>query len=259
MGDKIPKTIALGLTKKATDGRIISINHPNPTGKVLNKKQYRSLKNDRVMLLPQNYQARDSNAQNGEWQCPVDGCDTVFTRKAGLLMHMERPTGHKDDLLRDTGNGTFAKIHPALIDNGAADFINNQADGFINDQADDFINNQADDFINDRADDFINDRADDFINDQADDFINNMADDSINNMAERVNGIDGKDFREDKQIEAPAADGGESPQRQTADIQFEYWMIREKDYDNEFIEDFEWVMSIHEGRFDNLYDDVHRR
>lgn len=90
MGDKIPKTIALGLTKKATDGRIISINHPNPTGKVLNKKQYRSLKNDRIMLLPQNYQARDSNAQNGEWQCPVDGCDAVFTRKAGLLMHMER-------------------------------------------------------------------------------------------------------------------------------------------------------------------------
>lgn len=86
-----------------------------------------------------------------------------------------------------------------------------------------------------------------------------MADDSINNMAERVNGIDGEDFREDKQIEAPAADGGESPQRQTADIQFEYWMIREKDYDNEFIEDFEWVMSIHEGRFDNLYGDVHRK
>jgi hypothetical protein len=85
-----PKTVAMGKTKLDADGNTISIHHPNPTGKVLNKKQYRSLKNDRIMLLPQNYQARDSNAQNGEWQCPVHGCDSAFTRKAGLLMHMQR-------------------------------------------------------------------------------------------------------------------------------------------------------------------------
>jgi hypothetical protein len=39
MADRpVPKTVAMGLIKLAADGRIASINHPNPTGEVSARK-----------------------------------------------------------------------------------------------------------------------------------------------------------------------------------------------------------------------------
>ncbi|ELR08752.1 hypothetical protein VC83_00321 [Pseudogymnoascus destructans] len=106
-----PKTVATGKTKIAADGRTISIHHPNPTGEVRTRKEYRSLKNERVNLLPVKYKAEDSNPQNGHFQCPVDGCVQVFTRKAGLYNHMKRKNGHLQDTLHDNGDGTFSRVN----------------------------------------------------------------------------------------------------------------------------------------------------
>ncbi|KFZ23789.1 hypothetical protein V502_01746 [Pseudogymnoascus sp. VKM F-4520 (FW-2644)] len=110
----IPKTLALGLTKITPDGKVVSINHPNPTGEVCPRKTaYRSHKHQKAKLLPKGYTPDNSNAQNGSFQCPVKDCIHVFTRKAGLLLHMERENGHLHDTLRDDGDGTFTKIGPA--------------------------------------------------------------------------------------------------------------------------------------------------
>ncbi|KFY87265.1 hypothetical protein V500_07068 [Pseudogymnoascus sp. VKM F-4518 (FW-2643)] len=109
----IPKTLALGLTKITPDGKVVSINHPNPTGEVRPRKSaYRSHKHQKAKLLPKGYTPDNSNAQNGSFQCPVKDCIHVFTRKAGLLLHMERENGHLHDTLRDDGDGTFTKIGP---------------------------------------------------------------------------------------------------------------------------------------------------
>ncbi|OBT88529.1 hypothetical protein VE02_03478 [Pseudogymnoascus sp. 03VT05] len=111
-----PKTITMGLTKTLADGSIISRHHPNPNGITKAKKPYRSLKNERTVLLPQSYTPRNSNPQNGDFQCPVLECEKAFTRRAGVINHMQRPNGHADDLLRDEGDGTFSIINPALND-----------------------------------------------------------------------------------------------------------------------------------------------
>jgi hypothetical protein len=86
----IPKTIAAGRIKKTPDGRVISINHPNPSGKARPKRPYRSLMAQRATLLPARYRAENPHPQNGAWNCPVEGCDSVFTRKAGLMNHIQR-------------------------------------------------------------------------------------------------------------------------------------------------------------------------
>ncbi|KFY49626.1 hypothetical protein V495_00522 [Pseudogymnoascus sp. VKM F-4514 (FW-929)] len=109
-GKPIPKTIAAGRIKRTPDGRVISINHPNPTGKARQKRPYRSLMAQRAGLLPAKYRAENPHPQNGAWNCPVEGCDSVFTRKAGLMNHIQRVNGHANDVLTDNGNGTFRKV-----------------------------------------------------------------------------------------------------------------------------------------------------
>ncbi|KFY17692.1 hypothetical protein V492_00468 [Pseudogymnoascus sp. VKM F-4246] len=104
-----PRTVKEGLTITTEDGRVLSRNHPNPKGKEKKRNKYRSLKDQRINLLPKAYLPEDRDPQNGSWQCPVVGCNSTFTRKSNLQSHMQRPGGHGRDALLDNGDGTFVR------------------------------------------------------------------------------------------------------------------------------------------------------
>ncbi|KFY33551.1 hypothetical protein V494_07512 [Pseudogymnoascus sp. VKM F-4513 (FW-928)] len=104
-----PRTVKQGLTIITKDGRVLSRNHPNPKGEEKKRNKYRSLKDQRINLLPKGYLPEDRDPQNGVWQCPVVGCNSTFTRKSNLQNHMQRPGGHARDQLLDNGDGTFVR------------------------------------------------------------------------------------------------------------------------------------------------------
>ncbi|OBT48422.1 hypothetical protein VE00_01117 [Pseudogymnoascus sp. WSF 3629] len=253
MAEKVPKTIALGLTKRAADGRIISINHPNPTGKVRNKRQYRSLKNDRIMLLPKSYQARDANAQNGQWQCPVHGCDNTFTRKAGLLLHMERPNGHKEDLLRDTGNGTFTKIDQAGdMRQGHKQLEDTAPQPYKDQTVQDKKSKSASEgeYIDDENVWLNASHGEDMHGYQLRDaLVSDGGDEMDGDQLREALVSDGEEVPQHQHAESLVGDGGDGPQCQTTELKFKEWQIREE-FENEFQADVDWVLSIAEGKYD---------
>lgn len=55
------------------------------------------VRHHRAMVLPNDYKRHDHHAEDAEYNCPVKGCDNVFTRMAGVnsaIKTYQAPTRH---------------------------------------------------------------------------------------------------------------------------------------------------------------------
>ncbi|OBT78754.1 hypothetical protein VF21_02544 [Pseudogymnoascus sp. 05NY08] len=250
-----PKTITMGLTKTLADGSIISRHHPNPNGITKAKKPYRSLKNERTVLLPQSYTPRNSNPQNGDFQCPVLRCEKAFTRRAGVINHMQRPNGHADDLLRDEGDGTFSIMNPALND---MRYGHQEPEVPAQSYESQVVPGNKPSSLSDGENIYNGDQwlkasggGEEDLQHQHEEAPASDGFEMLHHQHqhEEARASDGKNMMEYQQAEGPDSDGEDMLQHQPGEVKFEYWHMHE-DFENEFIDEFEWVMSIAQGRFD---------